>query len=111
MLRAGIAATILALGAGGAIAAAAPAYASAGEPTGCTVEWAYDNSMGGLAMQAYCSGGSGYYQLQVGCVTAVPYLSLRSTQYSAWYKPGTWTAAVWCPLLEQVSSWQVNKKS
>jgi hypothetical protein len=117
-MRTGLAATALAIGTGGVVAVAGPASASTGEPaggpTGCWAGWADNGALANLAVQAQCSGGSGYYQLQVNCQPGAPgpvFSWLHSTQYSSWHKAGSGSVTVWCPPAELVGSYKINKET
>jgi hypothetical protein len=71
------------------LAVAQPAEAA---PTGCGAGWMGN---GATYASAYCSGGTGTYQVWIQCSSTVwPYG--WSFKESAWYRPGTGPAVVWC---------------
>jgi hypothetical protein len=74
---------------GGLVATAPPAAAA---PTGCTAGW-MGNGM--TYASAYCSSGTGTYNVWIQCRSSVwPYW--YSFKESAWYRPGTGPAFVMC---------------
>jgi hypothetical protein len=74
---------------GGVVGTAKPAAAA---PTGCTAGWMGNGS---TYASAYCSGGTGTYNVWIQCQSTVwPYW--YSFKESGWYRPGTGPAFVMC---------------
>lgn len=84
---------------------AQPAVAA---PTGCGSGWA---GVGNAYATAYCSGGTGSYQVWAQCYPSVWPYNWAFVE-SPWYRAGSGaTAWVWCPPGKLVSTWGVGRRN
>jgi hypothetical protein len=88
-----------------AVLSAEPASAA---PTGCGPGWAGE---GNTYVTAYCSGGTGYYQVWAQCQGTVwPYYWYFVQ--SPWYRAGSGaTAWAFCPIGSVVYTWGIGRKN
>lgn len=106
MRKRSIAATLISVAALGTVSfTAAPAAAA---PTGCGPGWA---GVGSTYATAYCSGGTGSYQVWAACTGTVwPYNS--AFVESPWYAAGSGaTAWVFCPVGKVISTWGIGRRN
>jgi hypothetical protein len=106
-MRRKLAAVLLSVAALLSIAALSAEPASAA-PTGCTQGWA---GVGNTYVTAYCSGGTGSYQVWAQCAGTVwPYYYYFVQ--SPWYRAGSKaTAWAFCPIGSVVNRWGIGRKN
>jgi hypothetical protein len=77
-------------------------------PTGCGPGWAGE---GNTYVTAYCSGGTGSYQVWAQCWGTVWPHYYYFVQ-SSWYRAGSGaTAWAWCPPGAVVNTWGIGRKN